>query len=386
MIPDSIRGEVLREALFGLGILAASFVITVIVSRIVMPILGKITSSTKTQLDNYLLIAIKSPLRAVIMVLGAYIAVTALSVTNAYQGYINTGWRAVMLAVIFWGLQRVTAALLNWYGAEVSRTQADWDKQFLPVIRRTVTGAILAIGVLVILAELGFQISPLLAGLGIGGLAIALALQPTLSNFFAGTYVLSDGSIRAGDYVEVQGGPAGTIMEVGWRVTKILSPDNNVVSIPNSKLSDSVITNFSQPEPSMNMVLACGVSYQSDLVGVEQVCLEVMQDLRERLPEADKSFTPVVRFTEYAESNINLNLVMGGIDRGATFFLRHELIKALHERFGQEGIEMNYPVRKLIYPTNGQATSLGQGRSTTAQSRSRGLYDTDGSESLPDGS
>ena len=370
MIPDAFQGQLLWEALYGLAIFAVSFVLASLVRRMVMPLLGRLTANTKTQLDNYLLAALKTPIQAIIVIQGAFLALTVISLTNNYQGYINHGWKAAMLAAFFWGLQRVTSAILNWYGMELaSRTQANWNNQFLPIIRRTTSFVILAAGILLILSELGFQISPLLAGLGIGGLAIALALQPTLANFVSGTYILSDGSVRTGDFVEIAGGPTGTVLEVGWRITRLLSVDNNIITIPNSKLSDSVITNFSQPDASLVVVLACSVSYETDLARAEAVCLDVMKQLQALLPEADKEFVPLVRFTSFGESNINFNLVMRALNRGASFFIKHELTKAIHARFAQEGIEMSYPVRKLLFPVNGTGARPASGASRQASSR-----------------
>ena len=354
MIPSAIVDHKLWEALLGLGILVISVIVAKLFARLVVPLLSHWTSKTETQLDDFLLRAIRAPLQVFIVVQGAGIALTALTATNDFQAYINEAWKAVSMAVIVWGLQRVASAFLTWYGVEIaSRTQSDLDDHLLPIVRRTVNFAITALGMLIVLSELGIQINPLLAGLGIGGLAIALALQPTLANFFSGTYVLSDGSIRTGDYVEVQGGPSGTIKDVGWRITKLVSGDNNLITIPNSKLADSIITNYSQPDPPVNIVIPCGVSYECDLRDVERVSLEVMKELQQRMPEADKTFAPVVRFASFGESNVNFNLVMRGANMGGTFLIRHELIKSVHVRFAKEGLEMNYPVRKLVLPANG---------------------------------
>ena len=98
-----------------------------------------------------------------------------------------------------------------------------------------------------ILDDLGFSISPMLAGLGIGGIAVALALQPVLSNVFAAAYVVSDGAIHVGDYIELDSGINGFVTEMGWRTTKVKTPFNNMVIIPNSRLSEEIITNYYSP-------------------------------------------------------------------------------------------------------------------------------------------
>ncbi|MDA0769930.1 MAG: mechanosensitive ion channel, partial [Chloroflexi bacterium] len=97
------------------------------------------------------------------------------------------------------------------------------------------------------MTALSIPISPIWAGLGIGGIAVALAVQPTLSNFFAGTYVVTEGELNMGDYIQLEGGPAGYVTEVGWRSTKIRTMFNNLVIIPNSRMAESIVTNFHNP-------------------------------------------------------------------------------------------------------------------------------------------
>jgi small-conductance mechanosensitive channel len=360
MVPDVIHRHALWEALYGLGIFALAILVAWAVVTFLIPIIGRLASRTKTQLDDYLLRVIKAPLAAFIISQGAFTGLTASSFLDRHQDNVNKAWGAASLAIGFWFLQRLFSGLLTWYGHEIAaRTQTKWDEQVLPILRRIGNFALLAIGALVVLDQVGVSISPLLAGLGIGGLAVALALQPTLANFVSGTYVLSDGSIRPGDFIEVKDGPSGTVHEVGWRTTKILSPANNLVIIPNSKLADSIVTNYQQPQPSTTIWLSCGVSYESDLPKVERVASEVLHTLRDTLPQTDKAFDPLVLFREFGDSNVNLFLVIRAADRSAGFTVTHEVIKAVHQRFRDEGIEISYPVRKIVGSLDGAALRQG---------------------------
>jgi small-conductance mechanosensitive channel len=209
-------------------------------------------------------------------------------------------------------------------------------------------------GLIIILDRFQVNISPLIAGLGISGLAVALALQPTLSNFLAGTYVMGDGVIRKGHYIAMEGGPEGFVEEIGWRTTKLRHWQGNLVILPNSKLADSIVTDFDVPDPPIVFVVECGVGYESDLKKVEQVTLEVARNILQSYPEGDKTFEPVVRFKEFGDSNINFAIVLKSVHRPGQFLLKHEFVKALHERFNQEGIEIAYPTRKL-YMADGAA-------------------------------
>ena len=200
----------------------------------------------------------------------------------------------------------------------------------------------------------GIAISPLLAGLGIGGLAIALAVQPTLSNYFAGTYLISEGELNEGDYIELEKGPAGFVVEVGWRSTKIRNRFNNLVIIPNSKMVESIVTNYFSPSPSMNVVVNCGVSYESDLARVEEIVLEIANDVIRDVEQAVTGSEPFFGFSAFGDSNIDFYVFLLATDRTGTFIIASEVIKRIHRRFREEGIEINYPVRKLVpSSTNG---------------------------------
>jgi small-conductance mechanosensitive channel len=350
MFIDRIKGNPLWEAAIALAIIAASVGLAYVLLWLFKKMLARLTARTKSTLDDRLFKAVQPSLVVFVVIQGVYIALTAATFLNEWQGVINKGWAVLVTALLFWTLRKVVSGLITWYTAEVAnRTNIVWSQRALPIINRTAGILILGMGGLVVLQVLGQPISPLLAGLGIGGLAVALAVQPTLSNFLSGTYVLSDGSIRPGDFIEIQGGPSGTVEGVGWRATKIVTPQNNLVIIPNSRLSDSIVTNYNQPDTSVSLWFNCGVSYESDLQKVEQVALEVAQDVVQRLPEADKESPPWVLFREFGDSNITLLCGARAVNRGASFTLQHELVKALHARFTREGIEISYPVRKLVF-------------------------------------
>ena len=152
------------------------------------------------------------------------------------------------------------------------------------------------------------------------------------------------------DFIELDGGPSGFVVDVGWRSTKIRDRFNNLIMIPNSKLMESVMTNYVSQSEAVTILVPCGVSYESDLEEVERVSLEVANGVRDDLEEAVDGFDPLVRFSDFGESNIDFNVIMQANDRLGSFVVKHELIKRLHSRFRREGIEINYPVRKLVSP------------------------------------
>ena len=209
---------------------------------------------------------------------------------------------------------------------------------------------VISVAAMVCLDILGINITPLVAGLGIAGLAVALALQPTLGNLFAGTYVITEDLVSVGDYVEMPDGVNGYVEDVSWRSTRLRTWTNNLVVVPNSQFSEAVITNFSKPAEPLDIVVSCGVAYESDLRRVEAVSQEVMESLRRECPGADPETEPVFRYDAFGESNIEFFMIIRARNRVAGFEVRSELIKELHSRLAAEGITINYPVRKLQLP------------------------------------
>lgn len=197
------------------------------------------------------------------------------------------------------------------------------------------------------------ELGPLLAGLGIGGLAIALALQPTLLNFFSGTYIITEGSVRIGDHIEINGTDIkGCVEDIGWRNTKIKTLANNIVIIPNAKLADSTITNYCSPDKEMALVVHVGVSYSSDLGKVERITTDVTRSVMKSVPGGVKEFEPFVRFNEFADSNINFSVILHVNSFVDQYIVKHEFIKHLKKRYDAEGIEIAYPSRNVYFKTS----------------------------------
>jgi small-conductance mechanosensitive channel len=204
---------------------------------------------------------------------------------------------------------------------------------------------IFALGALMALNSLGISITPLLATLGIGGLAIALALQETLSNVFAGFHIILAKQIRIGDYVRLDTTDEGYVLDVSWRLTKIKTLSNNVVLVPNSKMSQAIITNYYLPQKEMTITIEGGVHYDSNLEEVEKTTLAVARQVMNELiaEESEPSF----KYTAFGPSSINFAVTMKIREFRDQFKLKHEFIKQLHKKFKEKGIVIPYPVTAL---------------------------------------
>ena len=341
-------------------IVLIGFVVAFFVHKLIFPLIIRFTRWTPTDLDSRLIRSLRWPITLGILALAGFLAVTVGLELGDDQERANTVAGAAGLVVGIIAVAGLLSAAVDWYLVNLaSRTNHVIDVRLFPLIRRVGGLVVYGIGALLVLDVMDINISPLIAGLGLGGLAVALAIQPTLANLFAGTYVMTEGVIDTGDYIELESGVAGYVVEVGWRSTRIRTWGNNLVVIPNARFAETIITNYQQPVSAVNVYLTCGVSYDSDLDLVEEVSREVMDDLLQNDDNAVKSYGSWFAFNAFGESNVDFWLFLQARDRIASFNLQSALINNLHRRFIHEGITINYPVRTLQFPDGFNPESLG---------------------------
>jgi small-conductance mechanosensitive channel len=239
-------------------------------------------------------------------------------------------------------IANVATSLIGIYGEKVSQTMP-----LTNLTQNLVKILVIIIGGLMLLNALGISITPLLTTLGIGGLAVALALQDTLSNLFSGFYITVAKNIRVGDFIKLDSGEEGTVVDIGWRVTKVKLLANNIVLIPNSKLSQSTVTNYYLPEKEGAVLVQVGVHYNSNLVFVEKITCEVAKEIQQTVAGAVKTFEPFIRYHTFGDSSINFTVIMRADEFVANYLIKHEFIKRLHERYKKEGIIIPYPIRAI---------------------------------------
>ncbi len=209
-------------------------------------------------------------------------------------------------------------------------------------------GIIIILGLLVILGFLGISIAPLITALGIGGLAVALALQDTLANLFAGIHILVEKAVRVGDFVRLESGQESYVDDITWRTTRVRMLPNNMVVIPNSKLAQSVVTNYYLPQKRMSLLIPVGVSYSSDPERIERILVEVAKNSVGEVPGLLGEPEPFVRFIPgIDDSSLDFTLICQVGEFVDQYLAQHELRKRIFKRFREEGIEIPFPHRTV---------------------------------------
>jgi small-conductance mechanosensitive channel len=206
------------------------------------------------------------------------------------------------------------------------------------------------LAVIIVLENLGVSLTAVWTTLGVGSVAVALALQDTLSNFFAGLYLLLDRPISPGDYIKLDSGQEGFVVRVGGRSTTLRMLANNLIVVPNSTLAKAVVTNYSLPEPRMAYVMPVSASYGTDPRRVEKVLLDVTQEaIRDGVEGLLAEPAPFVRFIPgFGDSSLDFSLIVQVRQFTDQYLVQSELRKRILARFQEEGIEMPFPTRTLV--------------------------------------
>ncbi|MCX7974746.1 MAG: mechanosensitive ion channel family protein [Candidatus Aminicenantes bacterium] len=321
-----------------------AMVVLLIIRTIAIKLFQNWSKRSGNKLDNILIRPLKTPSIFWILAIGLYLG---LSISNLPAKYVLYLTKVINIVLIF----SITLALANMATGIFRLYLHHWQLP-LPTTGLFYGGLkalILSIGFLIILNQLGLSITPLITALGIGGLAVALALQDTLANLFAGVHILIEKSIRVGDFIRLETGQEGYVEDISWRTTRIRMLPNNLVVIPNSKLAQSIITNYYLPEKKMSLFLPIKVSYSSDPEIVEALLLEEAKKAIGEIPGLLAEPEPVVRLIPgFGDNSLDFTLICQISEVGDQFVVQHELRKRIFRRFQKEGIKIPLPQR-VVY-------------------------------------
>ncbi len=320
-------------------------IIFAILMRRVLKIVAKFTAKTKTKVDEIILENIRSPIQVLIITFGFFFAVKysqpefsigSISILQIFS--------ILWIIAITFLVSRIIKALFEAYTYELKeKLHRKIDDTLFNFTRKLINFAVWIIALSIILKQFGIEITPLLAGLGIAGIAIAMALKDTLSNFLSAIYITADRPMKLGDYIELDAKTAGYVVDIGWRTTRLRTWDHNYLILPNSKIAESVFRNYNAPKTEMTTLVSCGVAYDSDLKKVEKVALVVAKKVQKSVDGTIKDYEPSLRFREFGDNAITFTVSLRVKNRESRGRVVHEFIKALKTSFDKEKIEIPFP-------------------------------------------
>jgi small-conductance mechanosensitive channel len=333
------------------------------VRRIVFRMLARWSTRSRTSFDDLLIRALRGPFMIWVLIGSVQLATQASSLPPRPTAVISK------LLLVLWIISatviasKLASLFVRQYGSGISTS--------LPVTTLTqniASLAVIAVGFLVLLNSLGVSITPILTALGVGGLAVALALQDTLSNLFAGFYISLAGQVRLGDYVKLDSGQEGYVSDISWRSTALKALPNNLIVVPNAKLAQAIITNYHLPEKRMSLLLPISVSYDCDPEAVERILVEEAVAGAKDIPGLLAEPAPFVRFIPgFGSSSLDFTLICQVSEFVDQYLAQHELRKRILKRFRAEGVEIPFPIQTLHIKGNANCgPEPGASRETSA--------------------
>ena len=330
----------LNLALPALAMIAVGFLAGVIMERIIFVRLTKAVGKTKWEGGNIIISSIHGMVLLWCVIAGAHAALYNLPLTATLFHFLQTSLVIITIFTATVVVARIVVGFINLY----SRGAAG----ILPSISISANISklvIYMIGLMVVLQTLGISIAPILTALGVGGLAVALALRDTLANLFSGLQILLSQQLKQGDYVKMSSGEEGYVTDITWRNTSFRTMAENLIIVPNANLAAASITNFHLPAGDVPVRVEVGVSYASDLEHVEKTTLAVAAEVQDGM--GFPGFTPSLRYHTFGDSSVNFTVVMRASEFADQYKITHEFIKRLHRRFCTEGIEIPFPMRTV---------------------------------------
>jgi small-conductance mechanosensitive channel len=343
------------DIVWSLGVLLASLLLGVIARRAVLRRSSARAERTAPTLRDTFLESLRRRLIVWFGLTGAYASSRIAQLSPELTSIIDRLILSIFIvSVTLWAADLAVRILV------IAGTRQDQPVRVTGVMQNVARVAVIVVGALVLLGTLGIAVTPMLTTLGIGGLAVALALQDTLSNLFAGVHITLANNVRVGDFVRLESGEEGCVEDISWRATRIRALANNRVVIPNSRLAQSIVTNYSLPAKDLAVLVQVGVHYASDLERVERVTCEVGRDVMRTVPGGVPEFEPFIRYHTFGDSSLGFSVILRAQEFTDRFVVKHEFVKRLAARYAEEAIVIPFPIRAVNLDQEGATQALQQ--------------------------
>nr|WP_319376538.1 mechanosensitive ion channel family protein [uncultured Methanoregula sp.] len=313
-------------------------------AHVIIRWLKKRADATDTKLDDIILMAIGTPLVVAIIILSLYVALTSFDIVPESMNWLITDQVINAVFILFgaWIVSVFSYNLIHTYGIQIAdKTETDLDDRLIPILEIAARYLIWFVAFLLILADFKIDITPFLAGAGIAGLAIALAVQDILGNFFGGAIIAMDKPFKIGDRVKIDTF-FGDVLSIGPRSTRIRTLDSQIVTVPNSTVTSSVVINYAMPDLKMKVRIPFSVAYGSDMGKVKEILLSIAREAAEKTPWVITDPAPSVYFLEFGESSLNGQLILWTSNYDYAWDVQDYVNSRIATRFADKKIEIPF--------------------------------------------
>jgi len=328
-------------------IIIASFIAAKLIYMVIERYFTRIAKKTKSKVDDEILAALKKPIYYIIILIGFEVAIGSLLISSPYwQGIFGKIITVILILISAWIIARIVSIILENVGLKLAgKTESTLDDEAIPFLSKVIAAVIYVIAFVISLGEFDINITPIIASLGIVGFAVGYGAKDVIANILAGFFILIDRPFIRGERIMIKSNE-GTVVDIGLRTTRIKTPTNELLMIPNSSIVTEIVTNYILPEPMRILKLDFGVAYGSDINRVKEIILEVANKSDGIL----KDPKPEVYFLEMGDFSLNFKLICS-LPTFASFGVRDEVNSEIYRKFNEEGIEIPFPVRTVYLKT-----------------------------------
>jgi MscS family membrane protein len=343
LLQQTYYGNTLEVWLTSLAVILLSILLGKAVYWIFSKVVRVFTKKSKTKIDDILVDMIEEPVVFLIIISGIWFGLAMLTLPEGADGVIGNAYHIIFALLMGWMLSRLFDAIyVEYLQPWVAKTENDLDDQLMPILRKGIKTIIWAMAIIIGLNNAGYDVAALLAGLGIGGLALAMAAKDTVSNIFGGFTIFTDQPFRMGDRIVVAGYD-GTVEEIGIRSTRLRTLDGRSVAMPNSKFADAPVENISR-EPSRKIVLNLGLTYDTTPQQMQQA-MDLLKEIGSNNSNTEEKI--LVGFNGFGDFAMNI-LFIYYIRKGSDILdTQTEINMAIPTKFNDNGLEFAFPTQTL---------------------------------------
>ncbi len=327
--------------LFILIILGASL-FTKFIYYLFKQVFRKIASKTQTNLDDLIVYSLEKPIVFAVFIYGLYLAKNVMTLSETFLKYYDLTLSSLFIIFILWFVLRIVDSIMMNYFHPSASGPIKIDTSVYPVVKKLTNFVIIAIALLLILQNLGYEITSLVAGLGIGGLAFALAAQDVLSNLFAGFAILTDKPFKVGDRIIVAG-QDGFVNKIGLRTTIIRTWGGTEIVMPNKQVADSVLENVTR-EKARRVKMILGVEYGTPTKKLEKAKKILKEVILKNKKTDDES---LIHFVEFNAYSLDLQLIYWIKDLNKILETKDEVNFEIKKAFEKEKISFAFPSQTI---------------------------------------
>jgi small-conductance mechanosensitive channel len=343
----------LHDVILPILLFFSALVLGLIADKICIQYLRNWANKTEWEGDDLLVESLRGMPTLWGVLAGVFLVFQTTAIPVKYMSIIEKALLVITIFSVTRIIEKVISTFIDHLGQKTGHALPGTS-----IFNNIIKLSIYILGSLTALHALGISVTPLITALGIGGLAVALALQSTLANLFGGIQLILSKQVNIGDYIRLGSGEEGYVTDITWRNTTITAMQNNTIIVPNSNISTLNIVNYSRDLKDLSFSVPVGVSYESDLDHVEQVTLGVVSQMQHDFADKMPPFEPILRFSAFADSSITVTVILRTLEYGFQFELRSHFVKRLHKAYKEAGIEIPFPMRTVHVKSTAQEASL----------------------------